>query len=107
MAIPHRSRRAVSTKVAFLTLAGIQPKPLFSVVPLLLITLACFAQEQDETSPDASPNANPPSAAASMTIPAGTRFALVLTNPVASRSIRRGDEVYTQTVAPIVVGRSE
>jgi hypothetical protein len=103
MAIPHRSRRTVSTKVAFLTLAGTQPQSLFFVVPLLLITLTSFAQEQRETSPDASANTNPPSAA-SVTIPAGTRFALVLTNPVASRSIRRGDEVYTQTIAPIVVG---
>jgi hypothetical protein len=39
-----------------------------------------------------------------VTVPAGTRFALVLTNPVTSKTIRRGNEVFTQIIAPIVVG---
>jgi hypothetical protein len=91
------------TKVAFLTLAETQPRSLFFVVPLLLISLTCLAQERKEISHDASPNANSPSATALLTIPAGTRFVLVLANPLASRSIRRGEEVYTQTVTPIPV----
>jgi hypothetical protein len=93
MAIPHRSRRTVSTKVAF---SFLRSSPI-AYQPNLLGTGA------ERNFPDASPNANSPSATAPVTIPAGTRFVLVLTNPVASRSIRRG-EVYTQTVAPILVG---
>ncbi len=112
MANYYRWRRTVSTKVAFLTLAGTTTKPIFVVLPVLLIALACTAQEkaqirtptnsQNNDSQNSSSTA--PTAGSAVTIPAGTRFALVLTNPVASKSIRRGDDIYTQTVAPIVVG---
>ncbi len=41
---------------------------------------------------------------ATITIPAGTRFALVLTQPVQSRSTRRGDDIYAQVSSPVDAG---
>jgi len=38
-----------------------------------------------------------------ITVPAQTQFALVLTHPIDSKSMRRGDEIYAQTTAPIAV----
>lgn len=39
-----------------------------------------------------------------VTIPAGTQVALVLTHPIQSRYIRRGDDIYAQTTAPVLSG---
>jgi len=39
-----------------------------------------------------------------VTIPAGTRLALVLTQPIESRYIRRGDDIYAQVNAPVNSG---
>jgi hypothetical protein len=57
------------------------------VIATMLVALTCLAQNPD-----------------TVTIPATTRFALVLTNPVASKSTHRGDVVYAQTTAPVIVG---
>ena len=100
-----RSRRAVSTMVAFLHLAGTNAKQIVAVLTALTLTTACLAQDQPQ------PAATPPSAAdsqtreaATTTIPAGTRFALVLTNPVSSKTMRAGDQIQAQTTAPITAG---
>jgi hypothetical protein len=73
----------------------------------LLAALTCFAQDQ-------SPAGNPPSnqtpqvqaenRSATITIPAGTRMALVLTQPIQSRYMRRGDDIYAQTTSPVNSG---
>jgi hypothetical protein len=73
----------------------------------LLATLTCFAQDQP-------PTGNPPSTghpqiqaenqSATVTIPAGTRMALVLTQPIESRYMRRGDDIYAQTTSPVNAG---
>ena len=97
------ANQTVSTKVAFLTLAGTNVRVISALAPILLIALACTAQESAQQDSQTNSTAAPP-LNASVTIPAGTRFALVLTNSIASKSIRRGDEIYTQTVAPILVG---
>ena len=39
-----------------------------------------------------------------VTIPAGTRIALVLTHPIQSRSIHRGDDIYAQITSPVTSG---
>ena len=39
-----------------------------------------------------------------VTIPAGTRLALVLTHPLDSKTTRRGDEVYALVSAPVTLG---
>jgi hypothetical protein len=107
MANNHRWRGTVSTKVAFLTLAGTRAKQVFAVAAMLLVAYTCRAQDQPQTPvpPDTgtkSPAAVP--AAESVTIPAGTRFSLVLTTGVSSKTMHRGDEIYAQTIAPVAVG---
>ena len=48
---------------------------------------------------DTSPGNN-----AKITIPAGTRLQLVLTHPLDSHSTPRGEQVFAQTSAPVIVG---
>ncbi len=98
----------VSTEIAALTLTGSRNKLTFAAIPIMVVALTCTAQnaaqEPKQQNSDNHSQAAPSPTGEAVTIPEGTRFALVLTNPVASKSIRRGDEIYTQTVAPIVVG---
>lgn len=71
---------------------------------MLLAIGACFAQEQPqapENSGQSDPMQNP---SAVVTIPAGTRIVLVLTHPVQSRVLHRGDDIYAQVTAPVSVG---
>jgi hypothetical protein len=116
MANPSNDRRSVSTMIAFLTLAGTNARRVLAVVTTLFLAVACLAQSDAQTQTQAQPQlpsapepqtsvqtlATPPPA--SETIPAGTRFALVLTHPVFSNTTRRGDEIHAQTTAPITVG---
>jgi hypothetical protein len=75
----------------------------------LLLTVSTFAQ-QPAPQPDSQDN--PPALlekAANgkdvlVTIPAGTRIALVLTQPVQTRYLRRGDDVYAQITSPVASG---
>jgi hypothetical protein len=113
------SSGTVSTKVAFLTLAGTNAKRILAASTALLFAMTCMAQDQTQTQPQptspsesqsaSSPSASSPSGqamppTATETIPAGTRFSLVLTNPIFSNTTRRGDEIQAQTIAPVVVG---
>jgi hypothetical protein len=41
---------------------------------------------------------------ATVTIPAGTHLAMVLTQPVQSRNVRRGDDIYAQVTSPVDSG---
>jgi hypothetical protein len=41
---------------------------------------------------------------AAITVPAGTRIALVLTHSILSRSVHRGDDIYAQTTSPVTSG---
>jgi hypothetical protein len=82
----------------------------FHAIPVLLALCLCgapcLAQEQppaatDNSAPHAASNAG---ANATVTIPAGTRLALVLTQPVQSRILHRGDNIYAQTSSPVGIG---
>jgi hypothetical protein len=112
-------RQVVSALAAFPNLAGTKAKQTLILVAMLLVAFTCFAQDQgqdqnknkDEAQPQTTPAASPtssqpatPTPPSTVTIPAGTHFALVLTNPVSSRTIHRGDVVYAQTTAPVTVG---
>jgi hypothetical protein len=112
-------RQVVSALAAFPTLAGTKAKQTLILVAMLLIAFTCLAQDQDQAQDQGEPQTGPPSsqtgsqtsspAAATtqpstVTIPAGTRFALVLTNPVSSKTMHSGDVVYAQTTAPVTVG---
>ncbi len=77
-----------------------------ALVPVLLLTLNCFAQDQPQTSPppDSPPQMQAEIKISIVTVPAGTRIALVLTHPIQSRYIHRGDDIYAQITAPITMG---
>ena len=102
--------RPVSTMNAFLTLAGTNARRTLAALSTLFLALTGFAQNQNQPQPStpsdsqtnlqASARPNP----VAETIPAGTRFALVLTHPIQSRYIHRGDDIYAQITAPITWG---
>lgn len=76
------------------------------VVTALLMTLPSLAQDQTQSE---KLNTQPSQAqvedrGATITIPAGTRIALVLTHPVQSRHIHRGDDIYAQVSSPVDSG---
>jgi len=82
----------------------------FGRMLILLLSAACAAQR--DPLPDApvsqllaqgAPAPAPAPQARTITIPAGTRLSLVLTHPVNSRSTPRGDQVFAQTTAPVIV----
>jgi hypothetical protein len=111
MANTHCSRRSVSAMAAFLTLAGIKVKQAVAVVATLVVVVncvacSCTAQDQPQTSPDSQTNAQDSARLqpSTVTTPAGTRIALVLTHPVLSRSIHRGDDIYAQTTSAVTSG---
>jgi len=71
-----------------------------AIVTIFCAALTCWGQ--DETQP--SPSSPPQQPEGTVTIPAGTRLALVLTQPIESRYIRRGDDIYAQVNAPVSSG---
>lgn len=91
------------------TLSGSYPSNLFSTaqntfaraVLLSVISLAAIpllAQEPQGERPSQPAQKNV------VTVPAGTRIPLVLTHPVQSRVIHRGDDIYAQVTAPVRSG---
>ena len=74
---------------------------------MFFLTIAGFAQQAPP-----SPNGNSSDSsqvasagnATSVAVPAGTRIALVLTQPIQTRYIHRGDDVYAQIVSPVTAG---
>lgn len=64
----------------------------------LSLTLTGIAQEHPQSDKQPSPQA---ASAAPIIVPTGTSIALVLTHPIQSRYIRRGDEIYAQVISPI------
>jgi len=73
----------------------------------LLALPTCFAQDQSQAgnpTPTKPPQIQAENRSATITIPAGTRLALVLTQPIESRTMRRGDDIYAQTTSPVNAG---
>ena len=74
-------------------------KPRLSIVVTLAVLFfawTCAAQEQSSEN-----QANSPPQPSSVTIPAGTQVALVLTQPIQSRHVHRGDDIYAQVISPV------
>jgi len=71
-----------------------------ALVATIALTLAAFstrARAQDP--PQAQPQPEPK--ISMVTLPAGTQLALVLTHPVQSRYVHRGDDIYAQITSPV------
>jgi hypothetical protein len=102
-------RRIASAMADVPTLAGVTAQQAAVVIATLLVTLASVAQtppnqSQIPVNASADSQRSAPATAATVTVPAGTEFALVLTSPLASKNTHRGDTIHAETTAPITVG---
>ena len=95
---------AFNNRRTLLALAAINFRQFVAVCTVLYSTAACLAQDQSQLPSAPQPAANKAHQQAVETIPAGTRFALVLTNPLSSNTVHAGDEIHAQLTAPITVG---
>jgi hypothetical protein len=105
----NSSSSPVSTMIAFLTLAGTSARKIqtFTSMTGLLFAVTCVAQDQPQTSPGQLSQPGQTQVETentTATIPAGTRIALVLTHPIQSRYIHRGDDIYAQVSSPVNTG---
>ena len=69
----------------------------------LLASLTCAAQIQPQENAANQQPESKPEQTSTITIPAGTELSLVLSQPIQSRSLRRGDDIYAQITAPVTV----
>jgi hypothetical protein len=93
--------------------SNISPSPsnTFKQSLALLLGSPGFGQQTPPPTPQARPQPDSqqttpskPMPPTTVTVPAGTSLALVLTHPIQSRYIHRGDDVYAQIVSPITSG---
>jgi hypothetical protein len=101
---PNVSRRLSLT---FLNLAKTritQALGLTSTLLLNTLMLGVSSVAQQTTPPPDAPAATVASNNATVAVPAGTRIALILTQPIQTRLIHRGDDIYAQIVSPVTAG---
>ena len=112
MSANHRSLRTLST-TAFLSLAKTQIRQGIALTSILLLAASTLAQQTPPPTPqpdsntaaaDALSSAKPAAESATVTVPAGTSFALVLTHPIQSRHIHHGDDIYAQVISAVIAG---
>ena len=103
----YLSRPSISSVSDFFTINQKRTQKAAAIVTVLLLTLNCLAQDQPQTSrpPDSPTNQTQAEIKINtVTIPAGTRVALVLTQPIQTRYVHRGDDIYAQVVSPVNSG---
>jgi hypothetical protein len=109
--MPHR-RHPCHTSFSSVSASGASARKrraqAFCLLAALLVTFNSPAQDQPQTpqKPDSlqSPDQQDAKNAAIVMVPAGTRVALVLTQPIQSRHIHRGDDIYAQITSPVNSG---
>lgn len=69
---------------------------------VFLCVLTGMAQEPTQAPNEPNPQAASPGEA--VTVPAGTHVALVITHPIQSRYVHRGDDIYAQVTSPVASG---
>jgi hypothetical protein len=108
----HLRRLPTLTTTAFLPRAK-RIRQGLALTTTLLLTMLSFAEQNSQTtsSPDSQPgsqgavaSSRPAPEATTITVPAGTSIALVLTHPIQSRYIHRGDDIYAQVISPVTAG---
>src|ERR1700719_130762 len=83
---------------------SIYQKLIGAIAGVLLSPLA-FAQDKSHPAAPSDPaQVQVDAQSSNITIPAGTHLALVLTQPVQTRYIRRGDDIYAQVTSPVDAG---
>jgi hypothetical protein len=77
-------------------------KKLMSAITVVLLSPLTFAQDQSQPAAPPDPaQVQVDAQGSNITIPAGTHLALVLTQPVQTRYVRRGDDIYAQVTSPV------
>jgi hypothetical protein len=72
---------------------------MFSVA--IFFAVPCRAQEEPSVGQISDSRSAQKQAQPTVTIPAGTSVSLVLTQPIQSRYVRRGDEIFAQVLSPV------
>ncbi len=90
----------IPPQFSFLTLT--KHKLALSVLALFLAGFFCLAQDQSPVPQVSTPD--PRAIEDNLLVPVGTRIALVLTHPIQSRYLHRGDDTYAQTTSPVTSG---
>lgn len=98
-------RRTLSP--TFLQLAKTKAQQAIALTSALLLAMPGIAQQPSPIQPDSQNNSTTAATISNATasIPAGTRLALVLTQPIETRYTRRGDDIYAQTTSPVTSGK--
>jgi hypothetical protein len=101
----HRPCRSVSSTSSSFTMNKAIAKQI-AIVAGFFVALTCLAQDNNPSQSDQSTSQPTEQAQLrpTVTIPAGTNLALVLTQPVQSRYIHRGDDIYAQITSPVASG---
>jgi len=97
--------RVLTPTSIFLPSTNHSRKKVAILISAALLGVGCFAQEQplsNQSNPDSAQTQS--EVGAMVTIPAGTRLALVLSQPIQSRYVRRGDDIYAQVQSPVSTG---
>jgi len=81
-----------------------QNKRCIALTFTILFATAAFAQQTIQTQPPDNTQVAAATNATVVAVPAGTRIALVLTQPVQTRYLHRGDDIYAQIVSPVTAG---
>jgi hypothetical protein len=77
-------------------------RKLIVAIAAILVPLLAFAQDQSQpAAPSETAQVQIDAQNTNIMIPAGTHIALVLTQPVQTRYIRRGDDIYAQVTSPV------
>lgn len=104
MSANDRRLRKLSATLTLPSLAKGKTIQGLALTTALLVAASGLAQQPSQTNPDSSDSPQKSATNNAIIVPAGTRIALVLTQPIQTRYIHRGDDIYAQVTSPVTVG---
>ena len=75
-----------------------------ALTTVVLTSMFAVAQQNSPAPQAPEETAKNTSSNATASVPAGTRIGLVLTQPIQTRSVHRGDDIYAQITSPVTAG---
>lgn len=98
-----RSRRSAAVPNSTHSIVHLKSFCLIAALIVFGFGSLSLAQDQPPANASEAPEqvASNSGASTTTTIPSGTRIALVLTQPIQSRTLHRGDDIYAQTTSPV------
>ena len=96
--------------MTLLSLAGTKTQRAFALTTVMCVALASATPSSAQSSASSDSRSpketatNKMAIATPVIVPAGARIALVLTHPIQSRYIHRGDDIYAQVTSPVDAG---